>query len=54
MPFMRIVLSNKTNMSVSGSGVIVLPLSVFSVSFEQIAVLHKRFRQLSHNEERLR
>lgn len=29
-------------------------LSVFSVSFEQIAVLHKRFKQLSHNEETLR
>ncbi|XP_029372119.1 tescalcin b isoform X2 [Echeneis naucrates] len=27
---------------------------VFSVSFEQIAVLHKRFKQLSHNEETLR
>lgn len=28
--------------------------SVFSVSIEQIAVLHKRFRQLSHNDEKLR
>lgn len=28
--------------------------SVFSVSIEQIAVLHKRFRQLSHSDEKLR
>lgn len=35
-------------------GFIPVSLSVFSVSFEQIAVLHKRFKQLSHNEETLR
>lgn len=31
-----------------------LSLVLFLVSFEQIAVLHKRFKQLSHNEETLR
>lgn len=39
---------------VSGNGLIPVSLSVCSVSFEQIAVLHKRFKQLSHNEEMLR
>lgn len=27
--------------------------SLFSVSFEQIGILHNRFKQLSHNEETL-